>query len=88
MDRVRLRRARGPRPTHLTADLTYQTDFAQVEADQEVVNVTRFSLFFPEKRQFFTESAGIFNYGKPRRRDRATFGPGLLPLFYSRRIGL
>ncbi len=47
------------------ADLTVRTDFAQVEADQEVVNVTRFSLFFPEKRQFFTESAGLFNYGKP-----------------------
>ncbi len=40
----------------LTADLTYKTDFAQVEADQEVVNVSRFSLFFPEKRQFFTET--------------------------------
>ena len=48
----------------LTADLTYKTDFAQVEADQEVVNLTRFSLFFPEKRQFFTESLGIFDYGK------------------------
>ena len=48
----------------LIADLTYHTDFAQVEADQEVVNLTRFSLFFPEKRQFFTESAGIFDFGK------------------------
>lgn len=48
----------------LTADATYKTDFAQVEADQEVVNTTRFSLFFPEKRQFFTESAGIFDYGR------------------------
>ena len=71
----------------LTADLTYRTDFAQVEADQEVVNVTRFSLFFPEKRQFFTESAGLFNYGKPGV-ETGDFGPGLLPLFYSRRIGL
>lgn len=71
----------------LTADLTYRTDFAQVEADQEVVNVTRFSLFFPEKRQFFTESAALFNYGKPGV-ESGDFGPGLLPLFYSRRIGL
>jgi hypothetical protein len=46
------------------ADFTYHTDFAQVEADQEVVNLTRFSLFFPEKRQFFTETAGIFDFGK------------------------
>ena len=71
----------------LTADLTFRTDFAQVEADEEVVNVTRFSLFFPEKRQFFTESAGLFNYGKPGV-ESGDFGPGLLPLFYSRRIGL
>jgi hypothetical protein len=71
----------------ITADLTYRTDFAQVEADQEVVNLTRFSLFFPEKRQFFTESAGLFNYGKPGV-ENGDQGPGLLPLFYSRRIGL
>lgn len=71
----------------MLADVTYRTDFAQVEADQEVVNVTRFSLFFPEKRQFFTESAGLFNYGKPGV-ETGLFGPGLLPLFYSRRIGL
>jgi hypothetical protein len=71
----------------LTADLTYKTDFAQVEADQEVVNVSRFSLFFPEKRQFFTETAGLFNYGKSGT-ENGDQGPGLLPLFYSRRIGL
>ncbi len=71
----------------LMADFTVRTDFAQVEADQEVVNVTRFSLFFPEKRPFFTESAGLFNYGKPGV-ETGDFGPGLLPLFYSRRIGL
>ena len=71
----------------LMADVTVRTDFAQVEADQEVVNVTRFSLFFPEKRQFFTEIAGLFNYGKPGV-ESGDFGPGLLPLFYSRRIGL
>ncbi len=71
----------------LTADFTYKTDFAQVEADQEVVNVSRFSLFFPEKRQFFTETAGLFSYGKVGM-ENGDQGPGLLPLFYSRRIGL
>jgi hypothetical protein len=75
----------------LIADLTYHTDFAQVEADQEVVNLTRFSLFFPEKRQFFTESAGIFDFGKAVAGlggEAAANDPGLLALFYSRRIGL
>jgi hypothetical protein len=75
----------------LIADFTYNTDFAQVEADQEVVNLTRFSLFFPEKRQFFTESLGIFDYGKSASSpggDAAASDPGILPLFYTRRIGL
>ncbi|MGE3189737.1 MAG: DUF5916 domain-containing protein, partial [Vicinamibacterales bacterium] len=74
----------------ITADLTYNTDFAQVEADEEVVNLTRFSLFFPEKRQFFTESAGIFDYGRATATggNGGASGPGLLSLFYSRRIGL
>ncbi|MCC7124678.1 MAG: carbohydrate binding family 9 domain-containing protein [Acidobacteria bacterium] len=75
----------------LTADLTFHTDFAQVEADQEVVNLSRFSLFFPERRQFFTEGAGIFDYGKSASGlsgDAAASDPGLLALFYSRRIGL
>ncbi|MGE3276594.1 MAG: DUF5916 domain-containing protein [Vicinamibacterales bacterium] len=74
----------------ITADLTYHTDFAQVEADEEVVNLTRFSLFFPEKRQFFTESAGIFDYGRATATggNGGAGGPGLLSLFYSRRIGL
>ncbi len=75
----------------LTADLTYNTDFAQVEADQEVVNTTRFSLFFPERRVFFTESAGIFDYGRSGSSaggEAAANDPGVLPLFYSRRIGL
>lgn len=75
----------------LIADFTYHTDFAQVEADQEVVNLTRFSLFFPEKRQFFTETAGIFDFGKSVAGlggDAAANDPGLLNLFYSRRIGL
>ncbi len=62
----------------VTLDTTYRTDFAQVEADQQQVNLTRFNLFFPEKRDFFLENAGTF-----------TFGPGgnLVP-FFSRRIGL
>ena len=86
----------------LTADLTYNTDFAQVEADEQQVNLTRFSLFFPEKREFFLEGQGIFNFargGGPNTRDsalrqvggggRRTNGGGNAPtLFYSRRIGL
>jgi hypothetical protein len=76
----------------LIADFTFHTDFAQVEADQEVVNLTRFSLFFPEKRQFFTETSGIFDFGKSVSAglggEAAANDPGLLNLFYSRRIGL
>ncbi len=72
---------------NMTADLTYNTDFAQVEADEQQVNLTRFSLFFPEKRDFFLENQGLFTFGNN------TFGQGQtnsdLPiLFYSRRIGL
>ena len=62
----------------LTADLTAGTDFAQVEADQQVINLTRFPFFFPEKRQFFLESSGLFDFGTP----------GRTQVFYSRRIGL
>ncbi len=70
----------------LTADFTYNTDFAQVEADEQQVNLTRFSLFFPEKREFFLENSGTFAFG-----GAGTFGAasGDTPtLFYSRRIGL
>ncbi|MEM8488043.1 MAG: DUF5916 domain-containing protein [Bacteroidota bacterium] len=63
---------------NLTADLTINTDFAQVEADNQQVNLTRFSLFFPEKRQFFQERAGVFDFRTG----------GLSRLFHSRRIGL
>ena len=67
---------------NITADLTYNTDFAQVEADNQQVNLTRFSLFFPEKRDFFLENQGLFNFG-------GGFGGGNVPtMFYSRRIGL
>src|SRR5713226_9491184 len=50
----------GVTPT-LTADVTVSTDFAQVEADQQVINLTRFPFFFPEKRQFFLESSGLLD---------------------------
>ena len=56
---------------NLTADFTYNTDFAQVEVDEQQVNLTRFSLFFPEKRDFFLESRGIFDFARG-----ATFGGG------------
>ena len=71
--------------SNLTADVTYNTDFAQVEADDEQVNLTRFSLFFPEKRPFFLEGAGLFDFGVPRTSFRR---PPPMLLFYSRRIGL
>lgn len=67
----------GIRP-NLTLDVTYNTDFAQVEADEEQVNLTRFDLFFPEKRPFFLENASTFQFGNPQQID----------LFFSRRIGL
>ena len=71
---------------NLTADFTYNTDFAQVEVDAQQVNLTRFSLFFPEKREFFLEGRGIFEFGGARRGFRAA---GDTPfLFFSRRIGL
>ncbi len=71
---------------NLTADLTYNTDFAQVEVDAQQVNLTRFSLFYPEKRDFFLENQGIFDFGGAG--GNATSG-GVTPLlFFSRRIGL
>jgi hypothetical protein len=74
----------------LIADLTYNTDFAQVEADEQQVNLTRFSLFFPEKREFFTENQGIFTFGGAGGVSGVANGDGgETPLmFYSRRIGL
>ena len=71
--------------SNLISNITYNTDFAQVEADQEQVNLTRFSLFFPEKRPFFLEGAGLFDFGIPRQSFRR---PPPMLLFYSRRIGL
>ena len=49
---------------NLTADFTYNTDFAQVEVDEQQVNLTRFSLFFPEKREFFLEGRGVFDFAR------------------------
>lgn len=62
----------------LTLDITANADFAQAEVDRQIVNLTRFPLFFPEQRPFFTEGSGIFDFG---RRQQTL-------LFYSRRIGL
>jgi hypothetical protein len=62
----------------LTADLTVNTDFAQVEVDRQVINLTRFPTFFPEKREFFLEGSGIFDFGTSQRAQ----------VFYSRRVGL
>jgi hypothetical protein len=64
--------------SRLTLDATYNTDFAQVEVDEQQVNLDRFSLFFPEKRAFFLENAGQFTVGNPRE----------VELFFSRRIGI
>ena len=86
---------------NLTADLTYNPDFAQVEVDEQQVNLTRFNLFFPEKREFFLEGSGIFGFarggvGGSFRRSAglsggrsSRFDGGVEPeIFYSRRIGL
>lgn len=62
----------------LTLDATYNTDFAQVEVDEQQVNLDRFNLFFPEKRPFFLENAGQFTVGNPQE----------VELFFSRRIGI
>ncbi len=73
----------------LTADLTLNTDFSQVEVDQEQVNLTRFSLFFPEKREFFLENAGVFQFGdQGNRQTRSGATNQDFTLFHSRRIGL
>jgi hypothetical protein len=62
----------------LTLDATYNTDFAQVEVDDAIVNLDRFSIFLPEKRPFFLENAGQFSVGTPQN----------VELFFSRRIGI
>ena len=73
----------------MTADLTWRTDFSQVEADQEQVNLTRFGLFFPEKREFFIENSGTYQFGDLQERNyRLGASPRDFTLFHSRRIGL
>ncbi len=75
---------------NLTADVTVNTDFAQVEIDEQQVNLTRFSLFFPEKRDFFLEGRGVFDFARGGV-GAGGFNAGTTDtpfLFYSRRIGL
>ena len=80
----------------LVADLTVNTDFAQVEADEQQINLTRFSLFFPEKRDFFLENQGTFSFGGVAINSAGgNFTGGFIGassnapiMFYSRRIGL
>ena len=72
--------------SQLTLDLTINTDFSQVEADEEQINLTRYNLFFPEKRDFFLENASLFKVGRTRpfvSQPRPDFVP-----FFSRRIGI
>ena len=64
--------------SNFTLDVTLNTDFAQVETDNVQINLTRFNLFFPEKREFFLERAGLFQFGNEREAD----------IFFSRRIGI
>ncbi len=68
----------------MNLDLTVNTDFAQVESDQQQVNLTRFPLFFPEKREFFLENAGLFQIGE----TTLPYEPPGTLLFFSRNIGL
>jgi hypothetical protein len=76
---------------NLTADFTYNTDFAQVEVDEQQVNLTRFNLVFPEKRDFFLEGRGLFNFATFPATGSSGVGGSSADtpqLFYSRRIGL
>jgi hypothetical protein len=75
----------------LTLDLTINPDFAQVESDEQTVNLTQFSQFFPEKREFFLENSGIFYVGDAARNTRVSLpltSDEDMVLFFSRRIGL
>src|SRR5688572_10323957 len=72
----------------LALDATFNTDFAQVEADEQQINLTRFSLFFPEKRDFFLENAGTYSFGGIASGGGMAGGGDAPILFYSRRIGL
>jgi len=63
---------------NMAVDVTYNTDFAQIESDEEQINLSRFSLYYPEKRDFFLENAQLFRFGMPRK----------IQPFFSRRIGI
>ncbi|MDP7338148.1 MAG: DUF5916 domain-containing protein [Vicinamibacterales bacterium] len=70
----------------LTLDATYNTDFAQVEVDNQQINLDRFNLFFPEKRPFFLENAGVFSVNNQG--PASGMNLGQTELFFSRRIGI
>ena len=72
--------------SNVTLDVTVNTDFAQVEIDEQQVNLTRFSLFFPEKRDFFLEGQGIFDFANTG--NNGFRQPDVPIMFFSRRIGL
>ena len=73
---------------NLVADFTLNTDFAQVEADEQQINLTRFSIFFPEKREFFLENQGVFSFGSEAGAGQFAGISNQPILFYSRQIGL
>jgi len=74
---------------NLTFDFTYNTDFAQVEVDEQQINLTRFNLVFPEKREFFLEGRGLFEFGRGSGQGGNATASGNAPeLFFSRQIGL
>ena len=77
---------------NLTADLTVNTDFAQVEVDEQQVNLTRFPIVFPEKRDFFLEGRGTFEFARPTTQGgftgQTTINNNAPQLFFTRRIGL
>lgn len=74
--------------TNTLLDLTFNTDFAQADVDRKVINTNRFSVFFPERRQFFLENSGVFAVGmEPLANDYADFSTRIQP-FFSRSIGL
>jgi hypothetical protein len=70
-------------------DLTYNTDFAQVEVDEQQINLTRFNLLFPEKREFFLDGRGLYDFGVGNNNTSGLSSANPAPqLFFSRRIGL
>ena len=73
---------------NMTGDFTYRTDFAQVEVDEQQVNLSRFNLFFPEKRDFFLENQGLFAFATTLGANGNNNNGETPTLFYSRRIGL